>query len=395
LHWWHEQLKFGARTKFSDDYLWLIYVTYEYLKVTNDYSILDEQVSFVEAPLLSVFDSEKGVSFTYSNDAVSLKEHLKLCINKALPQMGRHQLPLMGSGDWNDGMNKVGHDGKGESVWVGFFLYDLLLKMPFIIKDDNEFIEVCLTNAHDLKEALNNNAWDGHWYLRAFFDDGTPLGSHQNRECQIDLISQAWSILTNIADDKKIKSIVKEVEERLIDTELGIIKLLNPPFKKEEKNPGYISDYLPGIRENGAQYTHASMWYIMALIRLGKYDKAYKYYQMINPVNKDPEIYKVEPYVIAADIYSNPEFKGQGGWTWYTGSASWAYRVGIEEIIGVKKVGDTLEIKPNFNKEWEVVEFKYQYLDTIYNLTIHHDSEKQIIKLINDKQEHNIVIGGK
>jgi cyclic beta-1,2-glucan synthetase len=395
LHWWHEQLKFGARTRFSDDYLWLVYVTNEYLKVTNDFTILDEQVEFAEAPLLSVFDHEKGVNFTYSSDTASLKEHLKLCINKALRQMGRNNLPLMGSGDWNDGMNKVGHDGKGESVWVGFFLYDILLKMPFIISDDKEFHELCTTHAHNLKEALNDKAWDGHWYLRAFFDDGTPLGSHANKECQIDLISQAWSILTEIADDKRTKSIINEVEERLVDTDLGIIKLLDPAFKKEEKNPGYISDYLPGIRENGAQYTHAAMWYIMALVKLGKFDKAYKYYQMINPVNKDPDIYKVEPYVIAADIYSNPEFKGQGGWTWYTGSASWAYRIGIEEIIGVKKVNDTLVVKPNFNREWEKVELSYKYLTSVYNLTIYKDSDTQIIKLIDDGKVHNIIVGGK
>jgi cyclic beta-1,2-glucan synthetase len=395
LHWWHEQIQFGARTRFSDDYLWLVYVTNEYLKVTNDYSILDEQVNFVEAPLLNPFEHEKGVTYTYSEDSATLYEHIKLSINKAISQMGRNGLPLMGSGDWNDGMNKVGQNGKGESVWVGFFLYDLLLKIPNIIKDDVSFKELCASKARELKDNLNKNAWDGEWYLRAFFDDGTPLGSHLNKECQIDLISQAWSILTEIADKDKTKSIIKAVDERLVDTKSGLIKLLDPAFIKEEFNPGYISDYLPGIRENGAQYTHAALWYIMSLIKANKYDKAYKYYQMINPINKDPDMYKVEPYVIAADIYSNPEFKGHGGWTWYTGSASWAYRIGIEEIIGFKKIGDTIIIKPNFNQEWEFVEVSYKYLDTMYNFKIYKDSEQQIIKLTNDKGKHNIEVGGK
>jgi cyclic beta-1,2-glucan synthetase len=394
LHWWHEQIKFGARTTFSDDYLWLVYVTNEYLRVTNDYSILDEEVEYVDAPLLNEFEHEKGVTFTYTEEKATLNEHLKLCIDKALNQFGRHGLPLMGCGDWNDGMNKVGHNGKGESVWVGFFLYDLLTKVPNIFKED-DFIEKCNLRAKELKEALNNEAWDGSWYLRAFFDDQTPLGSHKNKECQIDLISQAWSILTNVASKENKELLLKEVEKRLVDTEHGLIKLLDPAFIKEEFNPGYISDYLPGIRENGAQYTHASLWYIMALIKNNDYDKAYKYYQMINPVNKNVDMYQTEPYVIAADVYTHPEYKGHGGWTWYTGSASWAYRIGIEEIIGVKKVSDTLQIKPNFNSEWEKVEFTYQYFETTYNLTIYKDSDKQIIKLVNDKKQHNIIVGGK
>jgi cyclic beta-1,2-glucan synthetase len=394
LHWWHEQIKFGARTTFSDDYLWLVYVTNEYLRVTNDYSILDEEVEYVDGPLLNEFEHEKGVTFTYTEEKETLKEHLRLCINKALNQFGRHGLPLMGCGDWNDGMNKVGHNGKGESVWVGFFLYDLLTKVPNIFKEE-EFIEKCNIRAKDLKESLNNEAWDGSWYLRAFFDDQTPLGSHKNKECQIDLISQAWSILTNVASKENKEILLKEVENRLVDTDHGLIKLLDPAFIKEEFNPGYISDYLPGIRENGAQYTHASLWYIMALIKNNDYDKAYKYYQMINPVNKNVDMYQTEPYVIAADVYTHPEYQGHGGWTWYTGSASWAYRIGIEEIIGVKKVSDTLEIKPNFNSEWEKIEFTYQYFETTYNLTIYKDSEKQIIKLVNDKKQHNIIVGGK
>ena len=395
LHWWHEQIRFGSRTTFSDDYLWLVYVTNEYLRVTNDYTILEEEVEFVDAPLLNEFEHEKGVTYKYTEDKTTLKEHLRLCINKALNQFGRHGLPLMGCGDWNDGMNRVGHNGKGESTWVGFFLYDLLVKTPNIFKEDKEFTDLCLIQAKELKENLNQHAWDGNWYLRAFFDDQTPLGSHLNKECQIDLISQAWSILTNVVKDDHKSLMLKEVEKRLVDKEHSLIKLLDPPFIKEEFNPGYISDYLPGIRENGAQYTHGALWYIMALVENKEYDKAYKYYQMINPVNKNIEMYQTEPYVIAADVYTHPEYQGHGGWTWYTGSASWAYRIAIEELLGIKKVNDTLVINPKFNSEWGNIEFKYVYLDTTYKLTIHKDSEKQIIKLVNDKKEHNIIVGGK
>lgn len=390
LHWWHEELHLGARTRFVDDYLWLIYVTYEYLKVTNDYSILDEQVGFVTGEKLAPHESEKGITFTYLEHRTTLAYHLQLAINKAMKQMGSHNLPLMGSGDWNDGMNQVGEDGKGESVWMGFFLYDLLIKMAEISSDDLK--NICLAKAMILKESLNSNAWDGKWYLRAYFDDGTPLGSHNSSECQIDLISQAWSIITDIADTNKIKSIIKEVDHRLVDTKAGIIKLLDPAFTYQNQNPGYISNYIPGIRENGAQYTHAAMWYIMALVKAGSYEKAYQYYQMLNPVNKNIDSYKVEPYVIAADVYSNPNFKGQGGWTWYTGSASWAYKIGIEEIIGLKKRGDTLVIEPHFT--WDKATIKYTFGKSIYNITIYKDAEKEIITLLDDAHEHNIVIGG-
>ena len=393
LHWWHEELLFGARTKFSDDYLWLIYVTYEYLKVTNDYSILDEKVPFAEGEHLAGYEVEKGINFSYTANQESLYYHLKIAIEKAIRQMGSHGLPLMGNGDWNDGMNKVGDKGHGESVWVGFFLYDLLLKMPDIIHDDDtELIKLCSATAQSLKEAINIHAWDGKWYLRAFFDDGTPLGSHANLDCQIDLISQSWSILTGIADQKRIDSVIKEVEKRLVDRKNNIIKLLDSPFLKHGHNPGYISDYLPGVRENGAQYTHAALWYIMALIKSGNIDLANQYYTMINPINRNSDVYQTEPYVIAADIYSNKNYPGKGGWTWYTGSASWAYKIAIEEILGIKKRGNKLEINPNMNSDWKNVEFEYQYEDTIYKIIINNTKKMHVIELVNDHQEHSIVI---
>ena len=415
LHWWHEEMMNGLRTRFSDDYLWLIYVTYEYIKITGDNSILKEEVSFVEGPELDENESERGFNFSYSTSKESLYNHLKLCINKALRQFGNHGLPLMGSGDWNDGMNKVGYKGRGESVFVGFFLYDLLFKMADIAKmvKDKELEKTCLAKTEVLKQDLNKNAWDGAWYLRAFFDNGIPMGSRNNRECQIDLLSQAWSILSEVADDEKKHIIFAETESRLVDRNNKIIKLLTPPFRKTRNNPGYIKDYVAGLRENGGQYTHAALWYIMALLKEKKIDIANEYYQMINPINRslsktDVLKYKTEPYVLAADMYANMGHLGRGGWTWYTGSSAWAYKVAIEEILGFKKKGKTLTIEPKTNSKWSEFEIKYKYLNTNYlikvtnpnnlasgKVAIKMDGKKikdNIIKLVDDKKNHKISV---
>lgn len=416
LHWWHEDNNFGTRTTFSDDYLWLIYVTYEYLKVVGDYSILDEEVAFIEGEKLPEGETERGIHFHKSDKTASLYNHLKLCIQKSLSQMGQHSLPLMGGGDWNDGMNKVGAKGKGESVWMGFFLLDLLNKMIPLAsyKQDDKFVEECQQAIPALTTALNKNAWDGEWYLRAYFDNGDTLGSRNNTECQIDLLSQSWSILTEVADEQKKQSILRETENRLVDRQHKIIKLLTPSFKNSKNNPGYIMDYLEGIRENGGQYSHAAMWYIMALLKEGCIDKAYTYYAMINPINRTSSLsdvlkYKVEPYSMAADIYSNPQFPGRGGWTWYTGSSSWAYKVGLEHILGFKKEGDTLRIEPKIPSNWSSFTIEYRYIDTLYTINVKcekdNKSEKnkqlildgkpireQSIKLINDKKQHIIEV---
>ncbi len=419
LHWWHEELSLGARTKFSDDYLWLLYVTYEYLKVTNNYTILDEKVVFVEGEHLGEQQDEKGINYSYSATQETLYYHLKLSITKALNQLGTNGLPLMGSGDWNDGMNKVGNKGIGESVWVGFFLYDLLNKIEEIApKEDVDFIKTCHESAIELKKSINANAWDGSWYLRAFFDNGDTLGSKNNASCQIDLLSQSWSILSNVIDPRNIKPLIKEIDNRLVDNDNHLIKLLSPAFFEEKNDPGYISDYLPGVRENGAQYTHATLWYIMSLIKIGEINKAYGYLKMINPINRttnaiDVLKYKTEPYVIAADIYSKNNYAGRGGWTWYTGSASWAYKIGIEKIIGLEKTGNTLTINPHIDSTWLNFEFTYKYLNTIYDIKVNNkdhvsegvssimiDEKKvkdNLINLIDDKKKHIIIVnmGGK
>lgn len=418
LHWWHEDLKFGARTRFSDDYLWLIYVVDEYLKITEDYKILDEMVPYVQSEELKPTENEMGVNFRYEGEG-TLLEHMIKSLELSLLRFGKHNIPLIGSGDWNDGMNKIGENGKGESVWVGMFLYDLIHKMCNILSKTSEKdrIDYYINRANSLKDAINTTCWDNEWYLRGFFDDGTKVGSSENEECKIDLLVQTWSILTDIIPKNKIPGLISFIENNLIDRKSNIIKLLTPPFTGIEKNPGYISDYLSGLRENGGQYTHAALWYVKALIKLGYIDKAYEYFSMINPINRtlNEEMintYKVEPYVIAADIYSNPSHNGRGGWTWYTGSASWAYKIGIEEILGIKKLGSKLIIDPKIYSKWKNCNIKYKYKDTIYEIQIIKETveankvkciildeieqDNNNIPLKNDRKEHfvRVIVGG-
>ena len=397
LHWWHEDLKIGARTTFSDDYLWLIYVTYQYIKITGDNAILDEEITFAAADKLKPGEAERGMSFSHSDQKATLYEHLQLCINKALRQMGTHRLPLMGCGDWNDGMNRIGTEGKGESVWVAFFLVNILPKMAYLcnIKSDEAFAKTCTEAIAPLTQALQENAWDGAWFLRAFFDNGDSLGSRNNQECQIDLISQAWSILTNVAKPEQKESIFKEVETRLVNREHGIIQLLTPAFKHSKNDPGYIMNYPKGVRENGGQYTHGAMWYIMALLREGYTDQAYLYYTLINPIRRTetlPDVlkYKVEPYCICADIYSNRQHAGRGGWSWYTGSASWAYKTGIEEILGFTKHGNEITLCPQIPSGWDSFQVEYRYGSTHYGIHCHfkgNASKWSLKRLVLDGQE--------
>jgi cyclic beta-1,2-glucan synthetase len=318
----------------------------------------------------------------------------------------------MGGGDWNDGMNKIGIEGKGTSVWLGFFLYFITNKfLPIAKKYKDLDIKEYEEKLKKLKTSLNTNAWDKDYYLRAFFDNQEPLGSINNEECKIDLISQSFSIISEVIEKDRIDSVIKSVEDNLVDKQLGIIKLLTPPFSKSKNNPGYIMDYPEGIRENGGQYTHAVSWYIMALIKLGYKDKAFEYFQMINPINrtrteKDVLRYKVEPYVIAADIYSNKQNAARGGWTWYTGSAGWFYYVGINEILGLKKEGNTIKFNPSVPKSWKSFEIEYKYIDTLYKIKVNLDTKdngitvdgdkinKNYVTLKNDKRIHAVVVNG-
>ncbi len=387
LHWWHEMNHFGLRSKYKDDFLWLVYATTHYIEVTGDYDILKEEIPYVMGEELSNYEAEKGLVFNYSEDKESLLQHCLKSLELSMNNMGRHKIPLMGGGDWNDGMNRVGIKGKGESVWLGFFLYNTIDSFMKVIKQhDKKFDSTKYDEFNEkLKLNLNKNTWDGSYYLRAYFDNGDTLGSNENSECKIDLISQSFSILSEVAPKDRAEQVITSVEEQLVDNKNKIIKLLTPAFSKSLNNPGYIMNYPQGIRENGGQYTHSVSWYLMALIKAGYHDRAYRYYQMINPVNRtkksyDTKIYQVEPYVIVADIYSSTSFPGRGGWTWYTGSAGWFYRVGIEEILGLKKRGNKLKIDPRMPIAWDGFKAVYHYLDTTYEIEVI-KSDKRLIKL--------------
>lgn len=402
LHWWLDESNFGLRSKYKDDYLWLVYATIEYINITNDYDILKEQIPFVEGDKLYGLEDEKGINFTFSKKAKSLLDHCLLSIDLSMSQIGNHGLPLMGGGDWNDGMNRVGIKGTGESVWLGFFLYDIINRfIDLIQKYDSKFnIKKYQGFNKKLEISLNTNGWDNDYYLRAYFDNGQKLGSKDNLECKIDLISQSFSILSGVAPSDRISKVIESVENNLVDKKSKIIKLLDPPFELSHNNPGYIMNYPKGIRENGGQYTHSTAWYIMALLRSNYIDKAYEYYQMINPINRtkteeDVNIYKVEPYVVAADIYSAKGYEGRGGWTWYTGSAGWFYRVGIKEILGFNKNGNILTINPNIPKSWTSFKINYNYINTLYNIEVIFNKNMKtdnVIKLVDDGKTHNIKV---
>jgi cyclic beta-1,2-glucan synthetase len=405
LHWWHESLHLGARTTFSDDYLWLVFVTYQYVHVTGDTSILVEQVPFCISDQLLAGENERCLNYCSSHETASLYEHLRRSVNRAMSRRGVHGLPLMGCGDWNDGMSAVGIEGKGESVWVAFFLADLLPKMEQLTQmmpdADLAYCEELSAYRRQLVDAVQHSAWDGAWFLRAYYDNGDPMGSRNNTECQIDLISQAWSILTDVATPEQKASVFRETDNRLVNREHEIIQLLTPAFKDSQPSPGYIMNYPVGVRENGGQYTHGAMWYIMAQLKEGRLDIAYYLYSLINPIHRTQTLadvlkYKVEPYCMAADIYSNPQHPGRGGWTWYTGSASWAYKTGVENILGISKQGDTVVVDPHVPSEWPSFTVRYRYGNSLY--VIHyernaaHNAPLATFSLVDDGQTHEINI---
>ena len=310
----------------------------------------------------------------------------------------------MGCGDWNDGMNLVGKDGKGESVWLAWFLLDNLNNFREIanMKGDIGFAEICTTQAALLKGSIETNGWDGEWYRRAYFDDGTPLGSNQNDECQIDSISQSWAVISKCGDPARASQAMESVYNRLVQFDAQIIKLLDPPFDQSNLDPGYIKGYVPGVRENGGQYTHAAVWATMAFAMQGENERAWALFNMLNPINHTStpaqvSVYKVEPYVISADICAAAPHTGRGGWTWYTGAAGWMYRLTLETLLGITLEGDQLRIKPCVPENWQRYKMHYRYLDTVYHITIDCDSKQissteKIIQLENDGVEHFIQI---
>ena len=375
-HWWHKEGGKGIRTRYSDDLLWLAYVTAEYIEKTADTSILNEQVPFLKGNALPDGEDEKYEEPQTSDKVAPLYEHCTLVIDRSL-STGPHGLPLIGGGDWNDGMNTVGNKGSGESVWLGWFLISILKKFIAIcqfMKDDAR-VQIYKDAVDRLKENIEREAWDGSWYRRAYFDDGTPLGSVHNSECMIDSISQSWSVISGAAEPHRMREAMSAVQKYLVAGNDGIIKLLAPPFDKSDLQPGYIKGYVPGVRENGGQYTHAASWVVMAFAQLGMGDKASELFHMLNPVNHtrtelEYSRYKTEPYVIAADVYAVHPHTGRGGWSWYTGAAGWLFKVGLEHIAGFRKKGGRLYINPCIPKNWGGFMIDYHTEQATYHIEI-------------------------
>ncbi|HWA10844.1 MAG TPA: glucoamylase family protein [Opitutaceae bacterium] len=375
-HWWHPPTGRGVRTHFSDDYLWLPYATCRYVAALADTGVLDEQIPFLEGRPLKPEEESCYELPTRSVDSGTLYEHCVRAIEHGL-RFGAHGLPLIGCGDWNDGMNLIGRGGRGESVWLAFFLYDVLIKFAALARSrqDTAFSERCLAQAGSLRANLERNAWDGEWYRRAYFDNGDPLGSQSNPECQIDSLPQSWAVLSGAGEPARARQAMEAVRRRLVRTETGIIQLFDPPFDRSPLNPGYIKGYIPGVRENGGQYTHAAVWTAMAFAQLGDTAQAWQLFSLLNPVHhgNDParmRTYRVEPYVVAADIYAVPPHTGRGGWTWYTGSAGWMYRLLVESLLGLRLEGARLHLQPRLPAEWPGFTAHYRYRDTVYHIFV-------------------------
>jgi len=379
--------------------------------------VLDENLHFLEGRPLAAEEESYYDQPGRSGDAASLYQHCLRAIEHGL-RFGERGLPLMGSGDWNDGMNLVGIHGKGESIWLGFFLYDVLISFAGLAEQRGDLVwtERCTREAAQLRQNLEAHGWDGAWYRRAYFDDGPALGSSANSECTIDSIAQSWSVLSGAGDAARTRQAMDALDQRLVRRgpghDQGLVQLLDPPFDKSSMNPGYIKGYVPGVRENGGQYTHAAVWAAMAFARLGDSRRAWELLTLINPLNharsaQAVAIYKTEPYVAAADVYAVAPHTGRGGWTWYTGSAGWLYRLILESLLGISREGDRLHIAPCMHEHWTSFKVSYRYMQTPYHITVQTIDgatdvaqlivdgvvqEDLTVKLIDDRQHHVILL---
>ncbi|MEO5959861.1 MAG: glycosyl hydrolase family 65 protein, partial [Opitutaceae bacterium] len=394
------------------DFLWLPYVTCRYVSCVADTGVLEEKIPFLTARPVRPDEEAYYDLPQRADESGTLYDHCVRAIERGL-KFGEHGLPLIGCGDWNDGMNMIGKEGRGESVWLAFFLYDVLTQFAPLARahHDIAFAERCVAQAQQLQQNIEQQAWDGAWYRRAYFDNGEPLGSASNTECQIDSLPQSWSVISGAGDPQRSRAAMQAVQQRLIRPDAQLIQLFDPPFDKSPLNPGYIKGYIPGVRENGGQYTHGAIWTVMAFALMGENDRAWELFSLLNPVHHGatPQkiaIYKVEPYVVAADVYGVAPHTGRGGWTWYTGSAGWMYRLLVETLLGVNLEGEQLRLTPRLPKTWPGFKIDYRYRQTVYRIAISRSAAGEAglltldgeilsgstIPLRDDRQEHVVAM---